>query len=262
MYLSPLVRRTGLTLALLLAGPASAQTADDDLLLMPATSTAANDAQARGVLRARQQATLSSELAGRVLELPFAEGQSFDKGAVLARFDCAAYEAQMRAADAAARAAQQQLAQTERLAALNSVGEFDVAIAQSRRAEAAAQAQVYRVQVSRCTLNAPFAGQVVSREVQPFESVASGAPLLSIVDNSALEIHLLVPSRWISKLQPGTPFSFIPDETGQPLQASVSRLGARIDEGSQTLLLIAELPADSAGLLAGMSGTARFAEQP
>jgi RND family efflux transporter MFP subunit len=262
MYLPPLLRYTGLAISLLFSGTASAQSVDDDPLLIPASTAPRTEAQARGVLRARQQATLSSELAGRVLELPYAEGQSFDTGAVLARFDCAAYEAQMRAADAAARAAQQQLAQTERLAALNSVGEFDVAIAQSRRAEAQAQAQVYRVQVGRCTLKAPFAGQVVSREVQPFESVASGAPLLSIVDNSALEIHLLVPSRWVSRLQPGTPFSFIPDETGQPLQASVSRLGARIDEGSQTLLLIAELPADSKGLLAGMSGTARFAEQP
>lgn len=37
------------------------------------------------------------------------------------------------------------------------------------------------------------------------------------------------------------------------------RLGARIDEGSQTLLLVANVP-DASGLLSGMSGTARFAE--
>ena len=48
------------------------------------------------------------------------------------------------------------------------------------------------------------------------------------------------------------------DETGKPLQAVVKRLGARIDEGSQTLLLIGGLPADAEGLLAGMSGTAHF----
>ncbi|MEL0169541.1 MAG: efflux RND transporter periplasmic adaptor subunit [Pseudomonadaceae bacterium] len=262
MYLPPLLRCTTLTLGLLLSCTLNAQSATDDPLLMPVNAESSAALQARGVVRSRQQATLSSELAGRILELPFAEGQSFDKGAVLARFDCAAYDAQLRAADAAARAAQQQLAQTERLAALNSVGEFDVAIAQARRAEAQAQAQVYRVQVSRCTLKAPFSGQVVSREAQPFESVASGAPLLSIVDNRALEIHLLVPSRWVSRLEPGSAFSFTPDETGQPLQASVSRLGARIDEGSQTLLLIAELPSDTSGLLAGMSGTAHFTEQP
>ncbi|EPN68792.1 hypothetical protein A245_02863, partial [Pseudomonas syringae pv. actinidiae ICMP 19096] len=41
--------------------------------------------------------------------------------------------------------------------------------------------------------------------------------------------------------------------------ATVKRLGARIDEGSQTLLLIASLP-KAEGLLGGMSGTAQFAE--
>jgi hypothetical protein len=46
------------------------------------------------------------------------------------------------------------------------------------------------------------------------------------------------------------------------LQAVVKRLGARIDEGSQTLLLIGGLPDDAPGLLAGMSGTAHFPETP
>ena len=40
-------------------------------------------------------------------------------------------------------------------------------------------------------------GQVVQRKAQPFESVASGAALLEIVDNRSLEIRLLVPSRWV-----------------------------------------------------------------
>jgi len=236
----------------------------EDPLLAPISTDDTETARtkARGVLRAKQQARLSSELAGRVLELPFSEGEAFDKGAVLVRFDCSAYQAQLNAAEAATRAAQQQLNHTERLAALNSVGEFEVAMAQAKRAEASAQAQVYRVQVNRCSITAPYAGKVVSRDVQPFESVASGTPLLSIVDNSKLEIHLLVPSNWLSQLAPGSQLQFIPDETGQTLPASIKRIGARIDEGSQTLLVIADMLADSPNLLAGMSGTAEFAEQP
>ena len=49
----------------------------------------------RGVLRARDQAVLASELAGRITEMPYAEGQAFKKGEVLVRFDCAAYQAQL-----------------------------------------------------------------------------------------------------------------------------------------------------------------------
>ncbi|MFZ6045555.1 efflux RND transporter periplasmic adaptor subunit [Pseudomonas sp. CR3202] len=235
--------------------------AQDPLLDAPAAqATASSDA--RGVLRARNQAVLSSELAGRINEMPYAEGQAFKQGDVLVRFDCSAYQAQLNAANSAVRAAREELKNKQQLAALNSVGRFEVALAEARQAQSQAEAQVYQVQVQRCQVKAPFDGQVVARKVQPFESVAAGAPLLEVVDNRTLEIHLLVPSRWLNRLKPEQSFSFVPDETGQPLQAVVKRLGARIDEGSQTLLLIGGLPADAQGLLAGMSGTAHFAETP
>lgn len=236
----------------------------DPLLDSLPSPTAAPMAErnARGVLRARNQAMLASELAGRIVEMPFAEGQAFHTGDVLVRFDCSAYQAQLNAAQAAARAAREELAHKKQLAALNSVGRFEVALAEAHRAQAEAEAQVYQVQVKRCSVSAPFDGQVVARKVRPHESVAGGTPLLEVVDNRTLEIHLLVPSRWLAILKPGQPFTFVPDETSQPLRAEVKRLGARIDEGSQTLLLIATLPADAKGLLAGMSGTAQFEDRP
>ncbi|SDQ63512.1 RND family efflux transporter, MFP subunit [Pseudomonas sp. UC 17F4] len=246
-------------LALMMVASLAQAAADSDPLLEGATSSVS---EVRGVLRARSQAVLASELAGRVVDMPFAEGQSFSKGDVLVRFDCSAYQAQQNAAGAAVRAAREELRNKQQLAALNSVGRFEVTLAEARQAQAQAEAQVYQVQVQRCQVKAPFDGQVVARKVQAHESVASGAPLLEIVDNRSLEVHLLVPSRWLGKLKPEQTFSFVPDETGAPLQAVVKRLGARIDEGSQTLLLIGTLPADSRGLLAGMSGSAHFAGQP
>ncbi|MCD1638522.1 efflux RND transporter periplasmic adaptor subunit [Pseudomonas stutzeri] len=252
-------RRLLLCGLLLVVAPLAAEVVDP---LLDETSAAPVGREARGVLRARDQALLASELAGRIVEMPFAEGQAFQKGDVLVRFDCSAYQAQLNAAQAAVRAAREELAHKKQLASLNSVGRFEVNLAEARRAQADAEAQVYQVQVRRCSVNAPFNGLVVERKVQPHESVAGGTPLLEVVDNRSLEIHLLVPSRWLGEIAPGQSFSFVPDETGEPLQAEVKRLGARIDEGSQTLLLIGELPAAADGLLAGMSGTARFAETP
>ncbi|WLG39700.1 efflux RND transporter periplasmic adaptor subunit [Pseudomonas rhodesiae] len=240
-------------------GVAQLAMAEDPLLDHSPATTASADGEARGVLRARDQAMLASELSGRIVELPFSEGETFKKGDTLARFDCSAYQAQLNAAQAASRGAGEELAHNKQLAALNSVGRFEVARAEARLSETQAQSQVYQVQVKRCNVLAPYDGQVVQRKVQRYESVSAGAPLLEIVDNRSLEIHLLVPSRWMGKLKPGQTFSFTPDETGKSLQATVKRLGARIDEGSQTLLLVASVP-DAGGLLSGMSGTARFVE--
>lgn len=238
----------------------ASEPAKDPLLDAPQATAQAAPASARGVLRARDQAVLSSELAGRIVEMPYGDGESFQKGSVLARFDCSAYQAQLNAAQAAVRAAREELNHNKQLAALKSVGQFAVSLAEAKQAQAQAEAQVYQVQVKRCVITAPFDGRVVQRRAQPHESVASGTPLLEVVDNRSLEIQLLVPSRWLGRLKPGQAFEFVPDETGQPLQAQVKRVGARIDEGSQTLLLIGTLPQQAPGLLAGMSGSAHFAE--
>jgi membrane fusion protein, multidrug efflux system len=239
----------------------------DDALLqglpdIASPSTPASATDVRGVLKARDQAVLSSELNARVLEMPFRESESFHKGNLLVRFDCSAYQAQLAASQAAARAAQQELAQNQQLAAMKSVGRHAVALSEAHLAQAQAESQVYQIQAGRCNIVAPFDGRIVSRKVQVYESASQGMPLLEIVDNRHLEIHLLVPSRWLHSLKPGQKFVFTPDETNRPLQAEVVRLGARIDEGSQTLGLIGKVVTPDDSLLAGMSGSARFTEAP
>lgn len=221
-----------------------------------------SDKSARGMLVAVDQATISSDLAGRIVEMPYREGESFKKGDLLARFDCAIYQSQLAASQAAMRAAEAELNQNHQLAQMKSVGKYAVSLSAARLAQAQAESQVYQIQVTRCRILAPFDGQVVKRRAQAYESVAAGAPVLDIVSNRRLEITLLVPSRWLSVLKPGLSFTFTPDETGQPLPAKVSRLGARIDESSQTLSLTGAIDTSDNTLMAGMSGTAHFQEKP
>ncbi len=259
------LRRAFTSLAFcLVAFNAHAQTSDPLLTLPPhdnPPSTSA-DNQARGILVAVDQATLSSDLAGRIVEIPFREGESFKKGDLLVRFDCSVYQAQLAAAQAAMRAAEAELSQNQQLAQMKSVGRHAVSLSAARFAQSQAESQVYQIQANRCRLLAPFDGQVVKRRAQTYESVGVGVPVLDIVNNRHLEINLLVSSRWLSAIKPGLIFTFTPDETGKPLQASVARLGARIDESSQTLSLTGVIESKDNSLMAGMSGTAQFPEAP
>lgn len=274
-----LPKKTTLSLVLiaLLSGvpySAMAEKIEDELQLAPVSNPSTNNVsannratetsarEARGVLRAVDQATLSGELNAKVVEMPFRDGEAFQKGDLLVRFDCSAYQAQLAASQAAMRAAQQELSQNRQLAEMKSVGRNAVAVAEARLAQATAESQVYQIQTNRCRVVAPFSGQVVSRKIQVSEYVGQGMPLLEIVDNRHLEINVLVPSRWLASLKPKQTFTFVPDETGVPLQAEVLRIGARIDESSQTLTLIGRVLKPDNSLLAGMSGSARFTGQP
>ncbi|WP_437889864.1 efflux RND transporter periplasmic adaptor subunit [Phytobacter sp. V91] len=261
-------RLTGL-LALLLATPlytfaATGQQAEGELQLdppaAPAQASEEKGRDARGVLRAVDQATLSSELNARIVEMPYREGDRFKKGDLLVRFDCSAYQAQLAASQAAMRAAQQELNQNRQLAEMKSVGRTAVGLSEAKLAQSAAESQVYQIQTTRCRVLAPFDGQVVTRKAQVSEFLGQGMPLLEVVDNSHLEIYLLAPSRWLSSLKAKQTFTFVPDETGVPLQAELLRTGARIDESSQTITLIGKVTGPASGLIAGMSGSARFTE--
>jgi membrane fusion protein (multidrug efflux system) len=214
---------------------------------------------ARGLLSARAQAIVSSEIAGRIVEIPFREGERFAAGDTLARFECAIYDAQLAGARGAELFAQRQLEQKRELVRLRSAGEIEVGLAQARLDEVAAQAALQEVLVSRCTVRAPFAGAVVARAANAGESVAAGAPLIEIVDDSDYEIRVLSPSHWLAWLTVGEPFTFEIDEADESLAARVEAIGASVDAASQTILVIGRLLAHTDRLVPGMSGSARFA---
>ncbi len=229
----------------------------------PAAEGAAAELTARGVLEPAAEAVISSELSARIAELPFDEGDAFAAGAVLVAFDCALFEARRGQAAALLRAARAKLANARQLQQMNSIGELEVSLAQAEVARTAAAVTEAEVAVQRCTIPAPFDGRVVEKLANAHEVAAPGVELLSIVSAGAPEATLLVPSAWLTWLEPGQRFAFRVDETGAELPGAVTAIGARVDPVSQTVPLRVELEAagqtGDTRLIPGMSGTARFA---
>lgn len=215
--------------------------------------------EARGIVQPTAEAVLSSEIAGRIVELPYREGDRFEAGAVLVRFDCALYEARIDVSTAARRAAALQVESNQQLAALASIGRLDVQLSQAALAEATAELRLDELWAERCVIRAPFEGRVVEQIARLHETVTANDPLLSILSDRQPELRLVVPSRWLSWLEPGVRFRFEIDETGAEIDAVLTKLGPRIDPVSQTLPVFAEPAAPTAGIVTGMSGTARFA---
>jgi RND family efflux transporter MFP subunit len=225
---------------------------------------AAQARRARGVIEPRREAVLSAQLGGRIVELPVDDGESFAEGDLLVAFDCALEQARLAGAQAAREAAGHTLESNRRLAALESVGALELALARAEYAEAEAAVREARVMVEHCRLAAPFPGRVVEALVNEHESVAPGTELIEILDDRTLRVTLIAPSMWLAWLGPGDPFRFRIDETGAEVPARVTMIGARIDPASQSLPVHGELLAAPeevpGGLIAGMSGTAVFPE--
>ncbi len=221
-------------------------------------SSAAQLSTIRGVVKATAEATLASQVQGRVSELPYREGQRFKKGAVLVALDCSRYEAELASAMAEHRGKKMTYENNLRLEEHQSVGQLELEVSKAEAEKAAAAVKAAEVNVAGCTIRAPFPGRVVKMIVNQHENVFPNDQLLSLLDDSELEIELILPSRSLAWLKVGTKFKYAIDETGSQYPATVQEIAANVDPASQTVKVKGRFRKQPRDVLAGMSGTASF----
>ena len=193
---------------------------------------------ASGYVTARRQATVSSKVTGKVVEVYIEEGMQVKEGQVLARLDASFADRGLALAQAEATAAASALEETrvrireaqldydraDRLARsqISSEADRDRARAQldATRARLAAQADqlttarrqvdLQRQNVEDMIIRAPFDGIVVSKDAQPGEMISpvsagggfTRTRLCTIVDMASLEIEVDVNEAYINRVHP------------------------------------------------------------
>jgi RND family efflux transporter MFP subunit len=194
---------------------------------------------ASGYVEPRRRATVAAKITARVVEMLADEGMRVEAGQVLARLDDS--DAQRRLAvaratrDVAAAAVQDlevNLANAERELArqrdLQSQGVASeqaldnartaadslrarLAVTRQQVVEAQAAVAIAEQDVDNCTVRAPFAGIVVSKDAQPGEMVSpvsagSGftrTGIATVVDMASLEVEVDVNESYIARVEPG-----------------------------------------------------------
>lgn len=226
------------------------------------TANAESLLEARALFQPLEKATLSSEIGAQIIELPFRSGEKFKKGDVLIAFDCRLVDARVTIARAQLKADLKILENKQYLKKLNSVGELDVHLALAAYEKSKGELDAALYQKEQCHIKAPFSGRLVQAAVNNYERVAPGDPLLEILNDTQLEVVLVVPSDWLSWMRIGQVFTVEVDETLNQYNGRVVNLGAAIEPVSRTISVYAILDASPADeILSGMSGTAVF-EKP
>lgn len=160
-------------------------------------------ADGRVVARPGAQATLSAEISGRLVAVNVVEGQAVKKGDVLAVFDHREYDAMLAEANGSANEAfarvkgrRDDARRTKSLIASGSISRQDGdRIREERRAAEGrlvasnAAFSRARVLIDKARIVAPFDGVVISRMVEPAETVPTGTPLFVVADLSARRVE-------------------------------------------------------------------------
>ncbi len=178
--------------------------------------------------------TIIAPDAGRIVDLPKAEGDRVAPGDVLVRFDIPTLPAEVESRRAAVTQAQAQLTRTtQELNRLVPLVEKGVAaqreVDDARRAQAEAQAAVTQAQsaaaaasalADRAVVRARFAGVVAKRWHNAGDLVDASAsdPVLRVVNPQALQVSASVPAADIARVIPGhTGFVIGPSGESEPV---------------------------------------------
>lgn len=215
------------------------------------------DYEARAIINAIDRAVLSGEVAAKVKRLPLRPGDPFAKGDLLVALDCRLYKAQTAKVTAEVKAARITRDNAQDLKALNSIGELDVALAQSEYEQSLAELKISKLNTERCDIHAPWGGRVVSLLVNAHENIRQQQALIEIVGDRQLEAEVVVPAAWLSWIKPGISLQLFVDDVAVQVAATVAAITPAIDTVSQTVVVRLALPDDS-NLIPGMSAIAQF----
>ncbi len=213
---------------------------------------------ARGIVVANAEVTFSTALVAPISDMPLKAGAPFARGDRLVHFDCGRTRAELRGAEATQGKQKLILENRQKLKQRNAASTFEVLDAKADYDVAKAQTEAIKETVKFCEIEAPFNGRVLELHTNTHEMPGSNVPLLTVIDDSALELDLIVPSKWLQWISVGDTFDFSVEETGKMHAAVIRRLGAKVDAVSQTIKISGSFVDRPADVLPGMSGSARF----
>lgn len=182
--------------------------------------SATTDIPAIGSIRSDEHVQIAPEVAGRIAEIRFQEGEPVKEGEVLVRLDDALAQAEVADAEARFNLAKANFDRADTLSKSRNIAEraYDEAKANFETSRAAVE--LARVRLAKHTIRAPFSGIVGIRPLSVGAYVSIGASLVNLEKIDVLKVDFKVPEIYLADVR-----------VGQAVEVSVDALPGRTFPG-------------------------------
>jgi len=212
-----------------------------------------------GSLRSDESVTLRPEVAGRISEILFTEGQRVVKGAILLRLDQAINEAEVQQARANQVLAKSKYERAVDLSKSNFISGQARDEAESNMKVADAALALAEARLARNQIKAPFAGVIGLRQVSLGDYVKEGADLVNLESIDLLKVDFRVPEIYMSQIRAGQPLEIALDAIpGRTYQGRVLAINPLVDAAGRAVVIRAQVNNTQTTLRPGMFARVRL----
>ena len=202
----------------------------------------AETVRAVGTLRSDESVIVRPEIAGRIVETPFAEGQVVDKNALLFRLDDSIAKAELVEAEAAYVLSRQNNVRARELMekGAGTARARDEAVARMEMDKA--RVELARARLAKTRIQATFAGIVGLRKVSVGDYVAPGQDLVNLESIDTIKLDFRIPERHLGALAVGQKVSADMDAfPGRIFEGQVFAIDPQIDASAHSIAVRATL---------------------
>ncbi|MBD3219772.1 efflux RND transporter periplasmic adaptor subunit [bacterium] len=219
-----------------------------------AASGMADEFTVVGNLDAEYEIEVVAEIAARVVDLPFAEGQQVARGGLLARLDDAQLRAELQRAEALVEQRRTTFERVRTVVAERAGAPQDLDDAAANLAVAEADRAVVRARLDKTRITAPFAGMVGARHVSPGSYLRPGDPITELAQIDSLRVTFTAPERYLDRIDVGSTVQVRTNAfAGLVLTGTIDVIAPVLDRASRSVEVVAHIDNPERRLRPGMS---------
>ena len=212
-----------------------------------------------GSLRSDESVTIRPEVAGRISEIGFREGQRVEKGAMLVRFDISVQRAELEQADANLGLSRSRLERSRDLFTKGFISTQARDEAESNFKVAQANFDLSKARLTKLEIKAPFSGIVGLRLVSIGDYVKDGQDIVNLEEIDPLKVDFRIPELYLKQVATGQLLQISLDAfPGQTFQGKVFAINPLVDTNGRSIVIRAMVRNTEARLRPGMFARVRL----
>ena len=210
--------------------------------------------EAVGTIEADEAITIVSEIDGRVISIPFREGDYLSRGALIAQLDTAQLGAELRRARAVRDQRQASYDRIRSVVEQQAGAPQDLDDAAAALAVAEAELALARSRFDKTRITVPFAGMVGARRVSVGAFLRAGQPITDLADIDELRINFSAPERFLGQLRRGAAVTVsTPAFPGMELDGEIIVIEPLLDPETRSARVVARIRNSERRFRPGMS---------